>query len=325
MDAFLSMLSSVAIFVALAVPGYLLVKTKTLKVEQSLPLSKLLMWVGMPFLILSSTLGLDLKNSTLLTGMGISLGITIGYVAVWFFITALLTKKQGEEKKRGMVRFCMMFSNNGFLGLPLAEAVFGGTSEPAYSYLVISNVLTNLLMYTLGVYFVSGDKKNMSLKKVVLNPVLLSFVIGLILNLLNRVDVLPQKVVDDYILKYSDHLKGIVTPVSMVILGMKMGGVKMSSLFTNLKTYTISACKLVLVPIGAVAIAYFLGEWSGVGVALAFAMLIAFGTPTAGLASTFADAYDGDTEGAAVYTLGTTLLSVATMSVLYWLLSLIVA
>lgn len=314
------MLSSVAIFVALAVPGYLLVKTKTLKVEQSLPLSKLLMWVGMPFLILSSTLGLDLKNSTLLTGMGISLGITIGYVAIWFFITALLTKKQGEEKKRGMVRFCMMFSNNGFLGLPLAEAVFGGTSEPAYSYLVISNVLTNLLMYTIGVYFISGEKKSISLKKVLLNPVFISFVIGIVLNLLNVVDFVPQ------ILVYSNHLKGIVTPVSMVILGMKMGGVKMSSLFTNLKTYAISACKLVLVPIGAVTIAYFLGEWSGVGaVALAPAMLIAFGTPTAGLASTFADAYDGDTEGAAVYTLGTTILSVATMPVLYWLLSLIVA
>ena len=318
MDAFLSMLSSVAIFVALAVPGYLLVKTKTLKVEQSLPLSKLLMWVGMPFLILSSTLGLDLKDETLLKGMGISLGITIGYVAVWFFITALLTKKQGEEKKRGMVRFCMMFSNNGFLGLPLAAAVLGEGTD-AYSYLVISNVLTNLLMYTIGVYFVSGDKSNMNLKKVLLNPVLISFVIGIILNLVNINKYIPQ------VLVYSNHLKGIVTPVSMVILGMKMGGVKMSSLFTNLKTYTISACKLVLVPIGAVAIAYFLGEWSGVGaVALAPAMLIAFGTPTAGLASTFADAYDGDSEGAAIYTLGTTLLSVATMPILYSLLSLIV-
>ena len=318
MDAFFSMLSSVAIFVALAVPGYLLVKTKTLKVEQSLPLSKLLMWVGMPFLILSSTLGLDLKNSTLLTGMGISLGITIGYVAVWFFITALLTKKQGEEKKRGMVRFCMMFSNNGFLGLPLAAAVLGEGTD-AYSYLVISNVLTNLLMYTIGIYFVSGDKSNMNLKKVLLNPVLISFVIGIILNLVNINKYIPQ------VLVYSNHLKGIVTPVSMVILGMKMGGVKVSSLFTTAKTYYISLFKLVLVPIGAVTIAYFLGEWSGVGVALAFAMLIAFGTPTAGLASTFADAYDGDSEGAAVYTLGTTILSVATMPVLYWLLSLIVA
>lgn len=313
------MLSSVAIFVALAVPGYLLVKTKTLKVEQSLPLSKLLMWVGMPFLILSSTLGLDLKNSTLLTGMGISLGITIGYVAVWFFLSALLSKKQGEGKKQGMIRFCMTFSNNGFLGLPLAEAVFNGTDSHAYSYLVISNVLTNLLMYTLGVYLISGDKSKMNFKKVLLNPVLISFVIGVVLNLLNVNAHIPQ------VLKYSNHLKGIVTPVSMVILGMKMGGVKVSSLFTTAKTYYISVFKLLLVPIGAVTIAYFLGEWSGVGaVALAPAMLIAFGTPTAGLASTFADAYDGDSEGAAIYTLGTTLLSVATMPILYSLLSLIV-
>jgi predicted permease len=99
-----------------------------------------------------------------------------------------------------------------------------------------------------------------------------------------------------------------------------MGGVKMSSLFTNLKTYTISACKLVLVPIGAVALAYFLGEWSGVGVALAFAMLIAFGTPTAGLASAFSDHYNGDTENAVAFTLGTTILCVATIPLLYWLI-----
>ena len=316
MDAFLSMLSSVAIFVALAIPGYLLVKTKTLKVEQSLPLSKLLMWVGMPFLILSSTLGLDLKDKTLLTGMGLSIAITIGYVAVWFFLTALLTKREGGIKKQGMVRFCMMFSNNGFLGLPLAAAVLGEGSD-AYSYLVVSNVLTNLLMYTIGVYFISGEKKSISLKKVILNPVFISFVVGIAFNLLNVVDFVPQ------VLTYSNHLKGIVTPVSMVVLGMKMGGVKMSSLFTKPKTYFISLFKLVLVPVGAVALAYFLGKWSVAGVALAFAMLIAFGTPTAGLASTFADAYDGDTEGAAVYTLGTTLLSVASLPVLYWLLSLI--
>lgn len=316
MEAFFSMLSSVAIFVALAVPGFLLVKTKTLKAEQSIALSKLLMWVGMPFLILSSTLRLRFTE-TLLKGMGLSFAITIGYVAVWFFITAFLTRKEGDVKKQGMLRFAMMFSNNGFLGLPLAAAVLGEGSD-AYLYLVISNVLTNLLMYTVGVYYISGDKKNMNLKKVILNPVLISFVIGIILNLLNVVEHVPQ------VLTYSDHLKGIVTPVSMVILGMKMASVKLPTLFTNKKVYIVSALKLIAVPVGAVAIAYFLGDLVGVAVPLAFAMLIAFGTPTAGLASTFADAYDGDEEGAAVYTLGSTLLSVASLSILYWLLSLIV-
>ena len=157
-QAFFSMLTSVAIFVALALPGYILVKTKTLKVEQSLPLSKLLMWVGMPFLILSSTLTLDLKNATLLKGIGISIGVTVGYAVLWFFLSARLSKRQGESKKQGMIRFCMTFSNNGFLGIPLAAAVLGDGTD-AYSYLVIANVITNLLMYTLGVYLISGDKQ----------------------------------------------------------------------------------------------------------------------------------------------------------------------
>ena len=316
MGAFISMLTNVVIFVALAVPGWILVKTKTLKVEQSLPLSKLLMWVGMPFLILSSTMRLQF-NETLIKGMGLSFAITLLYVGVWFFITMYLTRKEGDVKKRGMLRFCMMFSNNGFLGLPLAAAVLGETTD-AYFYLVIANVLTNLLMYTIGVFYISGDKKQMSLKKVILNPVFISFVIGMVFNLTGVGEALPQ------VLTFSDHFKSIVTPVSMTILGMKMGGIKFSTLFKNWKIYYVSAFKLIAVPVGAIAIAYFLGLWSGVGAALAFAMLIAFGTPTAGLASTFADAYKGDEEGAAVYTLGSTILSLATIPVLYWILNLIV-
>lgn len=316
MGAFISMLTNVVIFVALAVPGYILVKTKTLKAEQSIALSKLLMWVGMPFLILSSTMRLRFSG-TLIKGMGISFGITIVYIAVWFFLTKLLARKEQDEKKQGMMRFCMMFSNNGFLGLPLAAAVFGDTSD-AYLYLVVSNVFTNLLMYTIGVYFISGDKSKMSIKKAVVNPVLISFVVGLIFNFLNADKYVPQ------VLTYSDHLKGIVTPVSMTILGMKMGGIRITSLFTNAKTYFVSAVKLIAVPVGAVTVACLLGEWSGVGAAVAFAMLIAFGTPTAGLSSTFADAYDGDIEGASAYTLGSTVLSVATIPVLYWVLNLIV-
>ena len=49
-------------------------------------------------------------------------------------------------------------------------------------------------------------------------------------------------------------------------------------------------------------------------------VFIAFAMPTAGLASTFSDRYDGDTENAVSFTLGSTLFSIATIPVLYWLL-----
>ena len=61
----------------------------------------------------------------------------------------------------------MTFSNNGFLGIPLAVAVFGAAS-PIMTVLVILNIITNVLMYILGIYLVSGDKSKINLKKALL-------------------------------------------------------------------------------------------------------------------------------------------------------------
>ena len=54
------MLKNVLIFVLLALPGYIFIKTKILKKEASAPLSKVLTWAGMPFLILHSMLIMQL-------------------------------------------------------------------------------------------------------------------------------------------------------------------------------------------------------------------------------------------------------------------------
>ena len=53
-------------------------------------------------------------------------------------------------------------------------------------------------------------------------------------------------------------------------------------------------------------------------------LFLALAMPTAGLASAFADQHKGDTENAVIFTLGTTVLSVATIPLLYSLLRLIV-
>ena len=54
------------------------------------------------------------------------------------------------------------------------------------------------------------------------------------------------------------------------------------------------------------------------------AVFLALAMPTAGLASAFSDQHKGDTENAVIFTLGTTILSVATIPVLYALVNLIV-
>jgi predicted permease len=316
-DALIIMLKNVIVFVALAIPGYLLIKTKLLKKEQSGALSMLLMYVGMPFLIFSSTINNITINTELLATIGIVLGIGVVYTFAMFFVSKPLTKMEREQKTQGMMRFSSVFSNNGFLGIPLAMAVFGAGSM-ALMVVIILNIVTNVLMYTLGIYLISGDRKAISLKKAFLNPVLIAFVIGIIANLLNVKGYVPE------VATYSTHFSNLVTPISMTILGMKMGGVKFLELFKSWKTYYVSALKLVVFPMIIVAIVFVLNQVTAIITPdMVLGVLIAFAMPTAGLASTFSDNFGGDTENAVAFTLGTTVLSIVTIPLLYWAISLL--
>ena len=315
MDALWIMLKNVIVFVALAVPGFILVKSKMLTQAQSGALSKLLMYVGMPFLILTNIVAKITFNKELLLMMGIVALIGGVYTFATFFLSKPITAMEKEEKTKGMMRFCSVFSNNGFLGIPLAMAVFGAGSKELM-VVIILNIITNILMYTLGIYLVSGDKKAISFKKAFLNPVLIAFIIGVGLNLLKVKSYVPE-VVD-----YSAHFSNLVTPISMIILGMKLGTVKFTALFKSWKMYYVAALKLVVFPLIIVAIAFLVKMvWSVIDMAVVLGIFIAFATPTAGLASTFSDNYDGDTESAVVFTLGTTVLSVLTIPLIYWLIS----
>jgi predicted permease len=54
---------------------------------------------------------------------------------------------------------------------------------------------------------------------------------------------------------------------------------------------------------------------------LVLGFFFAISMPTAGLATTFADEFKGDTKNAVIYTLGTTTLSILTIPLIYWVLN----
>ena len=317
MSTLILMLKNVLIFVLLAVPGYLLVKGRLLKPAESGTLSKLLTNVGMPGLILSSTLKLEFTGefSRSLIAAGI---IGVLFTVAMFFISALFVRSETDAKRRGMMRFCMVFANNGFIGIPLARAVFGEAS-PITAYVIILNIITNVIMFSLGVYLISGDRHAINIRKAVLNPVLLAFLAGVALNLTGVPSLIPE------IQTYATHFSGIVTPLSMLVLGMKLADVPLPRLLTSGRMYYVSAIRLVLFPELAVAFTLLLSKLPGLPVSAdtVIAVFLALAMPTAGLASAFSDQHRGDTENAVIFTLGTTVLSVATIPLLYSLLGLI--
>lgn len=317
MDTFMIMLKNVLIFVLLAVPGYLLVKGKLLTGKDSGVLSKLLTNIGMPFLIFSSALKLELTGE--LTRNIVIVGV-LGILFVFFmFFTSGAFCHDRLKKARGMMRFSAVFANNGFIGIPLVAAVFGQGSV-VMAYMIILNILNNVLMFTLGVYLVSGDKKSVNFFKALFNPVLLAFIAGVALNLLGVNGVLPE------LQTYATHFSGIVTPLSMLVLGMKLAGVPIWKLLTSARMYAVSGLRLILYPALATVMIVLVNMVPALNLGTdgVLAFFLAFAMPVAGLASAFADQYNGDSENAVILTLGSTVLSVLTIPALYWLLRLLV-
>lgn len=316
MQEFLVMLKNVIIFVLLALPGYIAVKAKLFKKEDSNIVSKLALNIAVPFFIAASTLGINLTGEfavqLLITG-----AVYSAFVVVLFFLAKVFIKKGDNNKLAGMERFCIIFSNNGFIGLPLAEAVFGAGSV-VLAHIVVINVINNVLLMVLGPYMFTGDKSTISFKGIVKSPVLIAFVLALAVNLIGIKEVTGE------VLYYSNFLKNMVTPLSMTILGMKFADVKISSFFTTKKLYYISFLKLIAFPVIIMGILLIVNIFIPVSQELMFTMFIGFGTSTASLTTSLADRYNTGGKEASIYVLGTTLFSVITLSILYAVLCMLI-
>ena len=318
METLIVMLKNVLIFLLLALPGYLLVKGKILRIRETEILSKLLTNLGMPFLVLSSTLKLQL-NGEFTKSIIVMAVLGALFLLLMFFTSAWLVRGVQDKKKSGAIRFCMMFVNNGFIGIPLVSAVFGEGS-PLIAYLIVLNIVMNMFIFTVGIYLISGDRSAVNLKKAFLTPVFVAFLAGITLNLLGVGKTIPE------IQTYATHLSGIVTPLAMLVLGMKMTQVPMKRLFTSGWMYYTSAVRLLIYPAVGVAAMLLLRNvpFLALGGNEIIAFFIGYALPTATMGTVLCDQYEGDTETAVTLTLGMTILSVITIPVLYWLLCMIV-
>ncbi len=317
METFLPMLKNVILFVLLAIPGFIFVKTKVMSSESSVVVSKLLVYLGSPFFVVASMLNVDFGGET---AVGAILSILIYCISIvlFYFLSIIFSIIRNKDQilrkqKSNMMRFCEIFSNCGFMGLPLALAVFPDNSS-LMAFLIICNICGNIFMYTMGASLTSDVNCKINFKKILLNPVLIAFVISIPLNIFKVKNYIPE------IETYSVWFNNIVTPLAMTVLGMKMGSVKFLEILKNSKVYIVGFAKLIVFPMLGVVIAILVSLLlPAQKFNLVMCAFICFATPTAAMASTMADQYGGDKEGTALYTLGTTLLSVITIPLLYML------
>lgn len=243
----------------------------------------------------------------LLRGLVASLMLSILSFGVAILISTLLIgRKDGHETD--IERFSAIYSNCGFMGIPLVNALFG--TEGVF-YLTAFLTVFNLLIWTHGIIQISGVRSLNSLKKALLSPSIISIAIGMIF-FLARIS-LPNIVYQSL-----DYVAMMNTPLAMLVAGATIAETNVLNAFKNIRIYWITLIKLAIVPMVLLVIFKFIF----VDDIVKLTVVTAMSAPTATMCTLFCLRYDKNSKYASEIFAVTTLISTATLPLVIWLAEL---
>lgn len=307
---------AVAKMLAFAAPAFLLMKFKKFNETSIQALVTMLLFIGQPCLTVYS-----FQKATEMVEKGTITQSDMLIRSVWAFVLALVLqfamlalsylvfrKKQAEAQYRIFV-IAATFSNSGFFGVPILEAVLGKEHPEVVMVSALFSLVMNMMCWTVVSTIITRDTKYISLKKVFINPNTIAGIIAIALMCLTY--ILPEKVTE-----MVSQLGNFSTPLCMFILGMRLALVKARELFCNAKQYLIVLAKNVVCPLFAFAALYFVPAEPYIKQAL----FVIVCCPAANMVLSFAEMLGQGQKTAANLVLLSTIASLVTLPLLCMLL-----
>ena len=309
MAAFQLILSNVLLLTALAIPGLILGKTGRIETGAGKTMGNLLTDVAMPFLVLSNLLALNLSS---LQPVAVTVSLLFPFLVAFVLFAITLFVFPKRKTNFSVSRFCSIFPNCGFMGIPLANLMFPSRPEIAV-YVSLFNISSTFLLLTFGVRVLSEGSERVAVKRVLLRPITVAVVVGFLLLAL-RANI-------PYLSDYCSLLAQLTTPLSMIVLGYELSKMPWRRLVCTPCAYLSSALKLVAAPLVTLIVLFSVRLiWKdAVSSDVVIALFLATAVPTAASAPAMAKQYGLDGEHAAILTLGNSLLSIVTLPLLYLL------
>ena len=300
---------NVLVMMAYAIPGFVFIKIKAFGEESISAFAKLLLYVCQPFLSIYSFNKADYKPE-LFRSMLVFFAISLVLQCIMIGFAYIIYRR--KYKKDAAYRVCTIattLGNVGFIGVPLIEALLPDQPN-AVAFSAVFIISMNLISWTIASTLLTGDRKYMSVKKLLLNPVIIALLVSMPLFLTGT--KLPP------LLDNSVALLGkMTTPLSMLILGMRLALTPFRQLFLNLKVYTVAVLKLIAFPLLGFAAIWFLP----VEQYIKATMIILCCCPTASVVLNLSEIYDTGQKTAANIVLASNIFCVITIPVLLMFVS----
>lgn len=287
--------------------GFFVCKIKIINEDFISRLTKLIIYVFMPSMILASVLQQtgprDMKTLSVVALTAAGMYLLLPVVA---YLVVVIFRMKPEYK--GIYMFMTIYSNVGFMGFPVLDALYGAT---AVFYAAIFNVVFNVSAYTFGIALMHYKRKIAAAKfdwKNLLNPGISLSVFAIFVYILN---ISFPKPIESAL----TSLGNMTTPLAMMVIGATLSTMKREDMVSDKKAYVYIFFRqfllpLLLFPIIKLCVADELIR------AVTFVILA---MPVANSAVLFANLYQHDVKLATKGVFVSTLLSIVSIPLLTWL------
>lgn len=218
--------------------GFLLCKKKFVTEQGSKELGKILLYVILPVVIVKAylvTFSVELLKGLVLSFMASLLALLL----------SMILSRVVFGSRYPIEQFSSAFSNAGFIGIPLVEMTFNDSMAVFYVSSFVA--LLNILQWTYGIVVMTGKKDSIALKKITTNPIIISFLLGILLFFL---PVELPEVLDSAVAA----ITSMNAPVAMIILGIYLAQMRLRDFFTDRAVYLCALMRLIVIPLATAAV-----------------------------------------------------------------------
>ncbi len=293
---FETVFTQVVILFILIFLGFILNKTKIFNNASIKGITDVVLYLVTPAAIINSFI--REFDPALLKNLG------IGFIATFlahiiFILLSLLLVKSKDVSQQKVLQFCIIFSNCGFMSLPLLQAVLG---DDGVFYGATYIAVFQVLIWSYGVFLMGDGLKTATLKKAIFNPGTIGFTIALLIF----VSRLPIPAILREPISYMASLN---TPLPMIIIGYHLANSNVLSKLNNLNLLFCIFLKLTILPL-IVVLGFYICGLKGT---MPIALTICASAPTATISTMLAAKFGRDTELSVSAVSLSTLLSIISM------------
>ena len=301
-DGFLLTAQQVAVLFAMMAVGYTCRKARFLSDAFVKGCVNLLLLVVTPCLIVHVFQRPFTRAALANLGFALAVAFAVHLVGIVFAEVCFRTV---DESKKGVLKFATVFSNAGFMGIPLEYALLG--ADGAF-YGVVYVAMFNLLCWTYGLKTMCGHLKDMNHRILFVNPGTVGIAVGLPLFLTST--TLPTLIHDP--VKYISDLN---TPLAMIVIGFYLADARFAAYFRCMPALLASFLRLMAIPAVVLAGLAALRQLD-FDPTMAIALTASASAPVAAMDTMFAAKYGRDVDVSVGLVAVTTILSIGTMPLL---------